>query len=328
MLGRVSQEKFQILYDGDALTSGFMDVYDLAPALLSVGDLVKDANAILNGKDSSASVFVESDFKRGSFEISLILDQFRTATILPGHEVGAAGLVALLFGTIAKHKEIVSSLFELWKKLGGEKPKEIIHNQSNGLTLIVTGNDNRIEVKPEIATLYEDDKARQATAKILSPVGKHGVNKFEARKDRQVLSSIEKSELPEWIKQDSSESAELVADSVEANTRNTLLTIVRPNFDKKGQWGFAEGSAKFSAKMEDKEFLGKVRNREVSFLSGDIFRVRLRTEQAIDSDGKVKTSHIVEQIVQHSARQDTQLRLTGSDRENKKDQKLLPSPKK
>jgi hypothetical protein len=83
---------------------------------------------------------------------------------------------------------------------------------------------------------------------------------------------------------------------IEQSTRDTLLTITRPNFDKKGRWGFAEGGAKFSAKMEDTEFLAQVKNREIPFLSGDIFRVRLRTEQTVEDDGKIKTSHTIEAI--------------------------------
>ena len=66
---------FQIAYDGEAVRAGSMDVRDLAPALLAVGDLVSQANVILNGDRATASVRVESDFKRSSFEISLLLHQ-------------------------------------------------------------------------------------------------------------------------------------------------------------------------------------------------------------------------------------------------------------
>jgi hypothetical protein len=330
MLDRVSKENFQIVYDGEALSSGYMDVYELAPALLSVGDLVKSANSLLNGKESSASVLVESDFKRGSFEISLLLDQVPVvATALPGQEaIGAAGLVSLIFGTL-KHKEIIESLLDLWKKLKGEKPKEIIRNHSTGLTMIVTGNDNKISVSPELGRLYEDDKTRQSTAKILSPVGRTGISGFEARQNNQVLTRVEKADLPEWIRDDRDLVPEMqVAEAaVERNTRDTMLTIVRPNFDKKGQWGFAEGSAKFSAKMEDREFLNRVQNREISFQSGDVFRVRLRTEQLIEADGKLRTSHIIEEILQHTPkRPNSQLQLKQpEDRKTPKgDQKFLP----
>ena len=67
----MSDATIQLAYDGDALRNGSMDVRDLAPALLAAGELCEKANDVLNDGRAKVSVRVRSDFKTGSFELSL-----------------------------------------------------------------------------------------------------------------------------------------------------------------------------------------------------------------------------------------------------------------
>ena len=97
----MSQDTFQLAYDGSALADG-MDVYELAPALLSLGDLIRDVNRFLNQDRTSVAVEVQSDFRRGSFEISILLDQSivegAKQVLFGANLIDAKGLVELLFG--------------------------------------------------------------------------------------------------------------------------------------------------------------------------------------------------------------------------------------
>jgi hypothetical protein len=299
---RVSKETFQIAYDGEALSSGAMDVYELAPALLSIGDLVKSSNAVLNGDRATVTVSVESDFKKGSFEVSLILDQSlvdQVKAFLPGHDaLGASALVSILFGTITKGEKVVSSLFRLLKLLKGEKPKEIIRNDTSGITVIVTGDGNKIDVASDAFKVYEHTKSRHAAEKVLAPVATPGISKFEARRDGQVTERFDKEDLPAIFDGDVVSLVEAPED-VTTSTREALLKVIKPNFEK-GQWGFDDGSSRFGAKMEDKEFVAKVNAREIAFYSGDVLKVRLRTEQSMDAPGKIRTVHAIEEVLEYN----------------------------
>ena len=68
---RVSRAELHVVYDGDAVRSGSMDVKELAPALLSIGALCEEANRTLNGDRAQITVNVRAGFERGSFEVTL-----------------------------------------------------------------------------------------------------------------------------------------------------------------------------------------------------------------------------------------------------------------
>ncbi|WP_319000513.1 hypothetical protein [Burkholderia metallica] len=76
-LGAMS--RFRATYDGPALESSEMDVRELAPALLAIGDLLDASTRALCGNQVRPQVNVRGSFKTGSFGID-----FTLATSLPG----------------------------------------------------------------------------------------------------------------------------------------------------------------------------------------------------------------------------------------------------
>jgi hypothetical protein len=51
---------FLVAYDGPEVAGGHMDVADLAPALLGIGEACREANAILNGDRATVSVRIRA----------------------------------------------------------------------------------------------------------------------------------------------------------------------------------------------------------------------------------------------------------------------------
>jgi hypothetical protein len=71
----MSRADFQLAYDGEALRDHAMDVDELAPALLAVGNLCHEANRILNEGRAEVAVRVRADFERKCFDIHFELIQ-------------------------------------------------------------------------------------------------------------------------------------------------------------------------------------------------------------------------------------------------------------
>lgn len=64
---------FRITYDGPALNMSEMDVRELAPALLAIGDLLTASVSVLCGDKIQPQVNVKGSFKTGSFGIDFVL---------------------------------------------------------------------------------------------------------------------------------------------------------------------------------------------------------------------------------------------------------------
>lgn len=203
LFSKVSRAQFQLAFDGPALRAGTMDVNELAPALLSIGDLLREVNQQVNGERAEVSVRVKADFQRGSFEVALLLDQNLLEQaknlLLPAQLADAKTLLELVFGTgIAAKGAIggVGALLDLWKKLKGEKPKATLEDPERHITIIQTGDGSQVNVHPQTAALYNSDKIRSSIAGTVRPVSKPGIIKLEIRKGKKTIDTVNKEDIP------------------------------------------------------------------------------------------------------------------------------------
>ena len=65
-----------------------MDVYELAPSLIGLGDLVREANAEFNGDKAKVNLLVSADIEHKSFDITFDLVQslYEQMKSLIGHD--------------------------------------------------------------------------------------------------------------------------------------------------------------------------------------------------------------------------------------------------
>jgi len=92
----VQLQEFQVKYDGPALADHTMDVRDLAPALLSIGKLVREASEELHpGLDLNVHV---KNVGEGCFITELLLHAQPAVDLFAGDEVAAGLNVATTLG--------------------------------------------------------------------------------------------------------------------------------------------------------------------------------------------------------------------------------------
>lgn len=293
----MTQARFQIIYEGDSVRRGSMSVYDLSPALQAVGDLVREANDLLNSSLAITDVRVETEFKRGSFEVSLVLDQSIieiTQQVLASHGItDAPGLLKLLFGGTSA-VAVVTGLIKVFKSLKGEKPKQLIYID-NSTTNIQYGNGNVLHnVDAKTAELYNKEDIRSYINGILRPLKKEGVDVFEVRKGGEIVERLTTADIPEASTDDPSST---VHASQQATSREIMVKVASISFEKR-KWRFSDGGASFAAEINDKVFLEKLDSAQEGFFKGDHLKVKMTTVQSVNN-GKLKVSHSIDKVVHH-----------------------------
>ena len=165
---------FQISYDGPALESGRMDVRDLAPALLAVGELCQASNHVLNGDRAKVAVNVSSEFQRGSFQVDLEVAQTiakAAKDTLLSREVATGLTLAAVLGLV---KGAQVSLIALYKLLKGKKPKNTTTLRSGDIR-IEFEDGKTVEVGRDVVKLYNDSTVREHAKNVVRPLERDGI---------------------------------------------------------------------------------------------------------------------------------------------------------
>ncbi len=285
----------RVAYDGEALEQGYMDVRDLAPALLEIGAICERANEILNGDRSKVSVNVRADFKTGSFEI--VLEVLQSA---------AEHIKGLLFGQPIQDAKYLleviglsgttgATIYALYRRLKGKRAEETARLENGNIA--VTVNNITIEVKPETLFVYNDEAVRAKVEGSLRPLLKEGIDTFEVRAGNQVTEKVTKEEAKEAY-----EARRGIEESKEPpvtdSTYETALEIVKIPFKDKLVWNFSMGAQRITAEMKDPVFLERHRAGQTFYRTGDVLIVRLRTRAWTTPEG-LKVQHDILEVISH-----------------------------
>ena len=284
----MSKTTFSISYDGPALQSGSMDVRDLAPALLAVGQLFEAVNEEINGDKTKVKVNVVAT-NRGSFEIVLDLSQGilqQAVSLLNTDETTAAiNLLKLITLTGSGY-----GLIKFFKWIKGRNPTKIESLKKKRTRIVI--DDEVIEIPNEIWKLYQNPIIRQAIEKIIStPLKTDGVESFEIT-DNKTKERIEKSESVFF------EYKALDEKVLHENTFEKSFSIVSLSFNPANKWRLNDGENTYSVSINDMEFLEEVEKKQKQFAKNDILVCEIRTIQTME-DSRLKTTYSVEKVKEH-----------------------------
>jgi hypothetical protein len=285
----MSHAEFTLTYEGDAVDSGAMDVRDLAPALLAVGNLIDATNRVINGSSATAKVQVRT-VGAGSFAIGLDISVAFLQTvrdILAGPEAtAAANVIAILTAGVT----IGGGALALVKKLKGRSPSAIKRLGAGRVTVEVEGQS--IEVDEIVARVSVDVAVRLAMEKVIAePLSKDGIDAVLFG-PASALERIEKSDGYSFLAPPDRESG-----AYEYRYR-APFSIVSLSFKQGNKWRLHDGKTTINVTVVDPDFLERVDRNEVAFSKGDILICDVRVETKEDIRG-LKAEFYIERVIEH-----------------------------
>lgn len=286
----MAETDFAVIYDGPAVASSRMEVTDLAPALLALADVFRDANAVLNPDSPPVSLQIQAT-DTGSFDVGLVL----------AHE-GLIDQITTFFSSdpstaLLNLKEYVigggTGLFFLIRWLKGRRAAQ--ERRNDGSVVYRTADGDSLVIPQEVDRLYRNVRIRRRIREVIQPLTRNGI---EVVKFRTAETEIELE-----VAEDDVESFDVPTEVEEAlfDTRMTMaVSIAAPAFVEDNKWRLSDGERTFFASIEDKNFLQRVDDGE-PFRKGDILEAEMHITQTRTETG-LHTDWTVERVVQHIPR--------------------------
>jgi hypothetical protein len=291
----MSDENITLIFDGSGVEKGEIDVQDLAPALLALGDLIQSANNAINGNRAKISVRVRATAE-GSFEIDLAIFQFlldNTKSLFDFASSNKEGITAaneltdLIFkvggGIVGSVTVMSGGLIALLKFLKGRKPERI--EEKAGQVIIHIG-DNYFTTNKGTIQLAENLEVRGHARKALASLSKDGIDKISIRRPGKETLEVNKSEL-EYFEVPEAE------EKLEDEERSMTLQIISLSFKEENKWKVTDGLEPFGVTIEDIDFLNKIANNEISFSKNDYLVCDVRERQFKSNKGLRKERAII-----------------------------------
>ncbi len=283
---------FKILYDGPALDAHEMDVKELAPALLAVGELLEEANSLFYGNQSKIAVNIKA-FSEGSFGVDFNFIQNTVAGLfaaLSGSGINAGVNLITLVGFL---KTSSDSVIEFIKHLRNRKIKSITKFEVGRVRIELEGDDEILEVPENIIKLFGNFKVRKSLELIIKkPLEKDGVNEvtFSGRGQKETITKVES----EYFTV-----PDVTETLISENEHETKLQIVSVSFREDNKWRFYDGNSTFFATILDQEFLNKISTNEEYFAKDDILATTLLTRQYSIPEG-IRAEYFIKKVIGHT----------------------------
>lgn len=226
-----------IKYDGPALADKSMDVAHLAPALLALSDLVKDANKYANGDRAAARIFVKADVEQKCFEldVSVALTIWEQAKLLLAEDnVRSAKEILEWIGIVGGP---AFGLYQLIKWLRGKTVVSVVvlrvKDGDNLVEITIEGEDEPKQVAQAVYELYANTSTRQKAIAVLAPLREDGYETLEFYEEEGVFVHFEESDVPE---SDGSDLPEVIPQNVHTSTIKVGVKIRRAVYEGRAKW--------------------------------------------------------------------------------------------
>lgn len=280
-----------VTFDGGTAENGEFDVRHLAPALISLVDLVAASASQIDPEIKPPKIVVKQ-IKEGSYIVELSVDiAAAAATLIP------------VLSPLELATSIVNNTISAINYLSrGFRAIQAGDSDSENLNVLINGDGNTVTVNNYVYQLASSKENLQSVRNIVDPI----------RGDAAETVALSGTQTPE-IKLtahdlDLSEAAETPESKVNEYDWRLLIVEV-PLANPENKWKLSDNTPMWYL-IEDQEFLNKVKTRQVSFSVGDQLDARIRRIQTTFR-GRTTTENFVTRVrdIIYSNEQQTQLQI-------------------
>lgn len=295
----MSKANLTLSFKGDAVENGEIDVKDLAPALLALGEVIQAANAEINGNKTQMSVKVRATAK-GSFVVDLALLQsmmenmkiFLDFAAENKDGISAAKDIAeILFGVGGGVVTLSGGFYYLLKFLKGRKPDKV--ERKDGDVYVHVG-DQYFVTNEKVIRLAENVAIREHAKKSVASLSENGIESISVQQKGSEPLDINRDDVKSFDYQ-------IEEQQLSDETRKMVLQIISLSFKEDNKWRVTDGGDTFSAKIDDMDFLNRIAKNEIAFAKGDWLVCNVREIQSTTAKGLKKESTIVKVLEYHPA---------------------------
>ena len=290
---RTMEDRYTLRYYGREADAGKMGYYDAATVILAFGDFVGINSRAAYGKDARVKTSVAAT-QDGSLAFNFIIDAGSILSTIAG-PITPAALWTLIQDSIAT-----------WKFLKGH-PAEKITSEGDQVTILNIYGDVQT-FNQHVQIVLADPKAGKAVERIFKLPLEEAASEVEIIPASNPESKI-------IVNEDDSSSFVDLSESNIVNDTNVQLAllIISPVFLEGNKWRFSDGDNRFSAEIEDEEFLHRVDTGE-SFAKGEYLIVDCRIVQEIVG-GRLTTTRTITKVLKHERPTETEDWITDDERE-------------
>jgi hypothetical protein len=284
-MGHKVDLNFILKLEGDGIDAFGVDVKDLAPSLLSLGELIQRTHELVNPNHKKIDVNVRA-FQKGSFVVDLAMYTSNIATELYDSftSIDFETLKQELewVGIIKDNIEAGKSIFGggllgliLWLK--GKKPKTRVQLENTLEYEYENEKGEKIKVSSQIAILHDDNQIHDSIQKVIKPLLSENINQISTfLKEQQAGTQITLSQNEALIL---------------SQSRNTMIDFekdileqemyLRPHSGsykgaKTNRKFYAMGNIPIEAKILDLNFLNDLEEGFKKLHHNDRLKVRIR----------------------------------------------------
>lgn len=283
----MAKYKFQVHYDGPSLDDNSIPVKDLAPSLLSLSEAFQTIQQLNHPEEEPLSLDIKATNK-GSFIAELFLvngpDLFKQTMDIINSNPSQA------FLNLTAYVELFVEVVNIIKQVAGRKIKTT--EKEKGQVKIQLDDHTTLTMSEEAFKAYKNISFRREIHDVVQPLDSKGIDKIEFTHAETKKISVERADYKKFKVPDVKEK------ELDSDVSEVYLQILNVAFEH-GKWKFSNGSSQFFAAIEDEAFIKSVEKNEQRFGSTDTLKVKLKTSQYLDKDGKLKSDYTILEVLDH-----------------------------